>query len=244
MIDQLQEQKNLKFAGGHRGDRLSPGRTDRSFWHLKILGDRLKGVVDSDLLPSGEKVLDYGCGNRPYERLFAKKFKEYIGADLPGNKDAQLVIGPEGRLPVDNRTFDCVLSSEVLEHTINPDIYLREAHRVLKPEGSLILSAPAIWVYHPDPIDYWRWTIDGLQAQIRRAGFDIVTTKGVFGPESSALQLWQDSTFDRLPRLIQPLYTWFFQSIIGLIERRHPNKLSNDASVYVVLAQRPRQERA
>lgn len=244
MIDSPKQQEHLSFASGHRGDRLSPGRTHRAYWHLKILADALKSVVDSDLVQSGDKVLDYGCGNRPYERFFAGKFKEYIAADIPGNRDAQLVIGPDGRLPVDSMTFDCVLSSEVLEHTINPESYLSEARRVLRPGGLLLISAPAIWVYHPDPVDYWRWTIAGLQAQIRCAGFDILTTKGVFGPESSALQLWQDSTFDRVPRFIQPLYTWIFQFIIGRIERREPDKLSNDASVYVVLARRSSQERA
>jgi hypothetical protein len=93
--------------------------------------------------------------------------------------------------------------------------------------------------YHPDPSDYWRWTIAGLQLKIQQFGFEIVTVKGIFGLESVALQLWQDATFYRLPQFIQRPYTWFFQALIRFIERRHPNKLSEDASVYIVLARKP-----
>jgi hypothetical protein len=101
------------------------------------------------------------------------------------------------------------------------------------------VSTHGAWPYHPDPNDYWRWTIDGLKLQIQRGGFEIIDVKGVFGPESYSLQLWQDSTCDRLPLRLRPLYFFFFQTIIGVIERRQPDKLSTDASVYIVLARKP-----
>ena len=235
----MKEFERHQFNNGDRGDRLHPKRFDRSYWHLTLLYNKLRSVVNGDLLPPGEQVLDFGCGNQPYRSLLETKFKRYVGADLPGNQDAELLIGPRGQLPCGDYSFDCVLSSEVLEHTANPRLYLSEAYRVLRAGGSLVLSVPAIWVYHPDPIDYWRWTIAGLQFEIRDAGFELIKVYGVFGPESSALQLWQDSTFERLPRALRPLYTWFFQSLIGLIERRQPDKLSNDASCYIVLARKP-----
>jgi SAM-dependent methyltransferase len=227
-----------RFNTVERGDRLNPRPSDRAYWHLKLVRDKMQSVASSALLPPGERLLDYGCGNKPYRPLFAAKFAEYVGADLPGNPDADITTGPRGEIPAADDTFDCVLSSEVMEHTEDPRFYLKEAHRVLKPGGALVLSVPAIWVYHPDPIDYWRWTIAGLQHEIRRAGFDIALVLGVFGPESSALQLWQDSTVERLPRRLRPAYTWFIQKVIGFIERRQPDKLSDDASIYIVLARK------
>src|SRR5436190_5349909 len=118
------------FVPGDRGDRMHPDRMDRCYWHLKLLLNKLQSIVDSDLLEAGEKILDYGCGNKPYRSLFEMKFREYVAADLPGNKHCDIVIGPDGQLPVEKDSFDCVLSSEVLEHTIDPYSYLRESYRV------------------------------------------------------------------------------------------------------------------
>jgi SAM-dependent methyltransferase len=231
--------EKVTFLKGERGDRTRPPRHDRKYWHLVLLLDRVKRVAQSELLEGGERLLDYGCGNKPYRELFGKKFAHHVGADIEGNPEADLVLGDEGRVPAADGSFDGVLSSQVLEHVAAPRVYLSEALRVLKPGGSLILSTHGIWPFHPDPTDFWRWTKDGLVRELTQAGFEVQLVQGVFGLESSALQLWQDATFERLPRFFRPAYTWFFQTLIGLIERRHPDKVSDDASVYVILARKP-----
>jgi SAM-dependent methyltransferase len=222
-----------------RGNRSAPKRSNRIYCSLVILLDRLTYLVESDLLPAGESLLDFGCGNKPYESLFRKKFARYVGADLAGNSDAELLIDSDGRVSAQDNTFDCVLSSQVLEHVTSPQLYLSEARRILKPGGSLVLSTHGIWPYHPDPTDFWRWTVEGLQAEIRRAGFEIASVQGVMGLETASLQLWQDSTSDKLPMFIRRPYTWFFQTCIHLIERRRTARLCEDAMIFVVLARKP-----
>lgn len=220
-------------------NRLHPKVTDRVYCNLSQLRDHLQKLIASEDMRAGETVIDFGCGTQPYRSLFQNKFKNYLGADLEENPDAELHLTASGGLPISDGSADCVLSSQVLEHVSEPHDYLRESFRVLRPGASLLLSTHGIWPYHPHPHDFWRWTREGLSRQITAAGFEVITIKSVFGAESVALQLWQDSTFERLPRIMRPAYTGFFQALIWLIERRHPDKVANDASVYIVLARKP-----
>src|SRR5688572_24170212 len=97
---------NYKFNPVERGDRMNPARSSRVYWHLRLLLDKIRRVADSDLLSPGEKLLDYGCGNKPYHPLFSRKFSQYVGADLPGNPAAEMIIGERGEIPTDDHTFD------------------------------------------------------------------------------------------------------------------------------------------
>ena len=224
-----------------RGRRLSPGRRDTRYWHLRLMAEALASVVASDALPRGERLLDYGCGNKPYATLFRDKFPQYVGADLPGNPDADLVMAPDGVVTgAEAGAFDCVLSTQVLEHVPDPAAYLAEAHRVLKPDGRLLLTTHGIWVYHPDPNDFWRWTTRGLDLQLARAGFEVTVKHSVMGLASCAVQLWQDATARHLPRLIRAPYTFALQQLIGLVEwhGRRARGRADDASVFVIVARK------
>ena len=221
-----------------RGNRARPHRFHPRFAILTELAEKLSAIVESESLPPGNEVLDYGCGNRPYEALFRRKFRSYIGADFPGNDLANVTIGPKGQLALPDESVDCVVSTQVLEHVEDPQFYLREAHRVLRADGALVLSTHGVWRYHPDPTDFWRWTIDGFQVELYRGGFDMWWLQSVFGLASCGLQLWQDATAERMPRGIRPLYFWAIQSLIRRIERRHVNEVSCDASVYIALAKK------
>src|SRR5215813_5582153 len=131
---------SINSRNGHdREDRTRPGRFHSRRLVLLLLLEKLKHIVESDLVSRGDKLLDYGCGNKPYEALFRTKFNDYVAVDFPGNSDAQLTIGPQGELPLSDQSIDCVLSTQVLEHVEEPALYLAEAYRVLKPGGALIL---------------------------------------------------------------------------------------------------------
>src|SRR6478735_1475966 len=227
-----------RYVSLDRGNRAVPHRSHPRYCALKLLLDRLSDIVGSDALAPGDTVVDFGCGNKPYQHLFKKKFRQYLGADIRGNADAQIIVGRRGELPLADGSIDCVLSTQVLEHVEDPRLYLAEAYRVLKPDGSLILSTHGNWPYHPDPTDFWRWTVDGLRREITSAGFDIWRTQSVLGKTSYCVQLWQDATLDKLPRAMRPVYIRGLQSIIGVIQRRETTRLSVDASIYIVLARK------
>jgi len=128
----------------------------------------------------GTRVLDYGCGERPYEAWFTAAGAHYQGADLDGSHE--VTITARGTLEAGNDSVEVVTSFQVLEHVWDVAGYLSEAHRVLTPSGWLLLSTHGTWLYHPHPGDFRRWTVDGLKREVEAAGFALVSMRPVAGP--------------------------------------------------------------
>ena len=108
------------------------------------------------------RVLDVGCGQKPYEPLFAPYADEYVGVDPVDNPRAELK-GSVEELPVADESFDLVLCNQVLEHCDDPALAVRELRRVTAPGGRVLVSTHGVMPYHPSPTDYWRWTHAGLE---------------------------------------------------------------------------------
>jgi SAM-dependent methyltransferase len=106
------------------------------------------------------RVLDVGCGTKPYEALFAYA-ASYVGVDAVDNPRAD-VKGDIEALPVDDASFDVVLCNQVLEHCSDPPTAVSELRRVTAPGGRVLATTHGVMPYHPSPADYWRWTQDGL----------------------------------------------------------------------------------
>jgi SAM-dependent methyltransferase len=114
-----------------------------------------------------------------------------------------------------------VLSTQVLEHAIDPARYLSECCRLLKPGGSLVLSTHGIMYYHPDPEDYWRWTSAGLAKLVEDGGLQVADMRGVMGLAAAALQLLQWATLGHVPRRARRPYTLLMQGLIAASDRRY-----------------------
>jgi SAM-dependent methyltransferase len=108
------------------------------------------------------RLLDAGCGEKPYEPLFAPHVSAYVGLDNAAHADADLVGAIEA-IPADDSSFDVVICIQVLEHVDDPAAAVRELHRVTRPGGRVLLSTHGAMVYHPNPSDPWRWTHEGLE---------------------------------------------------------------------------------
>lgn len=108
------------------------------------------------------RVLDVGCGAKPYEPLFSPFAESYIGVDPVDNPRAELKGFVED-LPVEDASFDVVLCNQVLEHCDDPAKAVSELRRVTAPGGRVLASTHGVMAYHPSPTDYWRWTHAGLE---------------------------------------------------------------------------------
>ena len=108
------------------------------------------------------RVLDVGCGAKPYEPLFAPYADSYVGVDPVDNPRAELKGFVED-LPVEDGSFDVVLCNQVLEHCDDPAKAVTELRRVTARGGRVLASTHGVMAYHPSPTDYWRWTHTGLE---------------------------------------------------------------------------------
>ncbi|MBE7734533.1 class I SAM-dependent methyltransferase [Devosia faecipullorum] len=117
-------------------------------------------------LPGGSSLLDVGAGEgiyRPYAahlEYLAQDLAEYDGK---GNgKGLQTDSWDTSSIDIkcdlldipEDRRFDAVLCSEVLEHVPDPVAALTKISRLVKPGGVLILSAPFISMTHFAPYHY------------------------------------------------------------------------------------------
>jgi SAM-dependent methyltransferase len=203
-------------------------------------------TIISQFLPAGTggpgRLVDFGCGNMPYRPLFTGHVKEYLGCDLPGNELADCILERPDILPFEPGSVDIVLSSSVLEHVVDPATYLAECQRVLSPNGLLILSTHGVWRYHPDPLDLWRWTSEGLKRVAEKAGFSVVHFRGLLGPAATGLQLWQDAVLPRFwgPQRLKTLFINLMQRRIQAADRNCSQaERDADASVFVLVAKKP-----
>ena len=116
------------------------------------------------------KILDVGCGTKPYKEMF--DYSEYIGLEIdsPENrKNKNIDFFYDGKIfPFKDSEFDSIVVNQVLEHIFNPDEFLDEIKRVLKPGGKILLTVPFVWDEHEQPCDYARYSSYGLNFLLKK----------------------------------------------------------------------------
>ncbi len=100
-------------------------------------------------LPTGARVLDAPCGAGALAVALRKAGFETWGADVdsqggPHLGEAFRVADLNATQPWPDASFDVVLSVEGIEHLENGFAFLREAHRILRPGGTLLITTPNI----------------------------------------------------------------------------------------------------
>jgi SAM-dependent methyltransferase len=161
LSDMLAEERYVR-------SRLSPSVMDRLYLHLLDVREVIAPFAES----AEGSVLDYGCGGAPYRTLFVKA-SSYVGADIAPGPRTDLIIDTDYSVALPDEQFDAVLSTQVLEHVAEPRCYLKEALRLLKPGGKLLLTTHGFFEEHGCPYDFHRWTAAGLEHELRAAGFEV-----------------------------------------------------------------------
>lgn len=110
-------------------------------------------------LPQGTKILDIGAGTCRYRNYFDHcDYNAHDFAQLPENSIEYGKFDFKSdilEIPVQNSSFDCVLCTEVLEHTPEPIKVIQVFSRVLREGGRLILTAPLCSGIHQSPYFFY-----------------------------------------------------------------------------------------
>ncbi|MGH8506697.1 MAG: class I SAM-dependent methyltransferase [Stenotrophobium sp.] len=224
-------------SGKHPALAEEPRLTNCYYHLIRELKGALQPAVQNLALPAGSRVFDYGCSTMRHRHMFPSNV-EYIGADMPGNDEAHVILDADGRVPLESATFDAVFSTQVLEHVEDPDLYLSECRRLLKPGGRLLLSTHGTFIFHPCPHDYWRWTYMGLQRVIEKAGFKVTAIRGVCGGIPAVLQYLQDLVSPKLPRLLRPAFIAMIQLLMVASDRLYsPEQRLRNACILLMTAE-------
>lgn len=133
-------------------------------------------------IPAGSRVLDVGAGSCPYRPLFAhcvyqtQDFKALHGEQLrSGGYGGIDYVCDATAIPVEPGSFDVVLCTEMIEHVPRPDDVITEFARILKPGGTLLLTAPLGSGIHQEPYHYYGgFTPYWYQRFLGEAGFDAI----------------------------------------------------------------------
>ena len=122
------------------------------------------------------KLLDVGCGTKPYENIC--NVDEYIGLEIDdeGNRQHNYAdVFYDGKtIPFEDKSFDSILSNQVFEHVFNPNQFLKEINRVTKVGGKFLITVPFVWDEHEQPYDYARYSSFGLKHILAENGFEII----------------------------------------------------------------------
>lgn len=88
----------------------------------------------------GNFVLDVGCGGRELSWGAENRGLNYKGLDI---SDGNFEFDP---FPIEDESVDFVIALALVEHLHNPDNFMKESLRVLRPGGAIIISSPN-WRY-------------------------------------------------------------------------------------------------
>lgn len=148
------------------------------------------------------RLLDVGCGSKPYARLFA--VDQYVGLDIDSPRTRALGVADyyyDGHgFPFESASFDSIICNQVLEHVFKPAEFVAEMNRVLKPGGGIVLSVPFIWDEHEQPYDYARYSTFGLRSLFESNGFSIERQGKINANISVVFQLTNAYLYKLLPK--------------------------------------------
>lgn len=127
--------------------------------------------ICAETLPISEPIYEFGSLQIPGQEGFADlrplfPDKKYVGADMRKGPGVDIILNLHN-IDLPSETIGTVLILDTLEHVEFVRKAIEEVHRILMPNGILIISSVMNFPIHDYPYDYWRFTPEGFKSLLK-----------------------------------------------------------------------------
>lgn len=188
-------EKQTSGVALYQREQYQKGGISKWYWDFK------DNMVLNEINEKDDTILDLGCGEGIMLEKLIKRYphKSIVGLDtMPENVQITSKLGLPVQLgdiyhldfPVNS--IDAVILMEVIEHLVNPELAIKEIHKVLKPGGKLIIVFPndAFFLIARiltlkfkeaayDPGHQKQWTHQEIRGFLKNLDFDVKSSKSI-----------------------------------------------------------------
>jgi len=184
----------------------------------RLMGDLVAAQYQAQLAGhAAGRLLDLGCGKVPLYAMYAPLVAEVCCVDWAPGKHVDQISDLSQPLPFDDRRFDTIILSDVLEHVPDPASLWREMTRVLAPGGKVVMNVPFYYSVHAHPDDYYRYTNFALERFVALNGLRLICLMPIGGIVEIMADLLSKA-LSKLP-VIGPPMAMLTQFVIGAFGR-------------------------
>jgi SAM-dependent methyltransferase len=176
-----------------------------SYWSVvKISRYNILKALKSNVSFASGRLVDIGCGTKPYESIFSPYVDVYFGVDYPQTMGNNYGLQTKADLYADctntglrSCSFDTLLSTQVIEHIFDTKKFVLECNRILVPGGIGIFTIPFVWQCHAEPYDFYRFTRYSIEKLFIESGFEILKLENLEGAYATLIQARMVSLLSR-----------------------------------------------
>ncbi len=174
-------------------------------------------------LPNGQHILDLGGGKKSdYAPLFSSHTLDSL--NISQAMHPTIVADLMKPLPIADASYDLIISMNTLEHIPALIPALPEAHRTLKPNGTLFLTLPFLHHTHGLPNDYARYSSSSLELTLNSCGYTHIHIKPLGHGAFTACASNLHGIFPRFLKILRPILcgsAYALDSILFFLSKKY-----------------------